>query len=326
MKRDLFGFERLYRAGDRYARTIRELLGADRTLDPIAIDAHLAGIPAPERTCLAAVRSVPPRYAHGTSRIEPGDLAALLRQAVARIIRGAPRPIAVALSGGLDSAIVLALVREMSPDVVPLVLDPQLPDYSEVARAVETASNAGVSARVCEVTGDDFRRAAPAAIAAFETPLYNLHPVAKYLLAREAQRIGIETVISGDGIDQVFTRDVSADYLPLASAAFDSQGIRLCTPFLDHDVIAHVLSLPPDPHKPALRDVAATLGIAGALIHGPKITRLAPPIDLEPVVPRARLAKLAERLGRALPVFRDDRDYVRWTTLALLVDAFEAWD
>lgn len=325
MKRDLFGFERLYRSGDGYARTIRELLGSDRTLDPIAIDAHLAGVPAPDRTCFASVAAVPPSYGRVEPRVAAGNLAALLRQAVARILRDAPRPITVALSGGLDSAIVLALVRESSPGVVPLVLDPQLPGYSEVDQAVATARHAGVDARVVPVTDDDFRGAVRAAIAAFETPLYNLHPVSKYLCAREARSAGFSTVISGDGIDQVFNRDASADYLPLTSAAFDAHGIALRTPFLDDDVVGHVLALPPDPHKRALREVGATLGVSETLVHGPKVSRLAPPLDLEPVVPRAKLAALAALIGRPMPRFSDDRDYVRWTTLALLVDAFEAW-
>ena len=325
MKRDLFGFERVYSVGDRYAHTIRELLATDRRLDPIAIDAHLAGIPTPDRTCFAAVAAVPPSYGRIAPRVQAGDLAALLRQAVARILRDAPRPIAVALSGGLDSALVLALVRELSPDVVALVLDPQLPGYSEVDQAVATARHLGVSARVLEVTGEDFRTALPAAIAAFENPLYNLHPVSKYLLARDAQRAGFSTVISGDGIDQVFTRDASADYLPLTSAAFDAHRIRLRTPFLDDDVVAHVLALPPDPHKRALRGVAATQNVPDPLVRGPKVSRLAPPLDLEPIVSRAKLASLAALIGRPLPALTEDRDNVRWTTLALLVDAFEAW-
>ena len=325
MKRDLFGFERLYRSGDRYGRTIRELLGADRSLDPIAIDAHFAGMPAPDRTCFAAVRAVPPSYGRTPPRLHAGDLAVLLRQAVARILRDAPRPIGVALSGGLDSAIVLALVRELEPDIEPIVLDPQLPGYSEVEQASDSARQAGGNVRVLIVTEDDIRAAVPAAIAAFETPLYNLHPISKYLLAREARTHGFATVISGDGIDQVFTRDVSADYLPLTSAAFADNGVLLRTPFLEDDVLAHVLSLPPDSEKRALREVAATLRVPQALVHGRKISRLAPPIDLTPLVPRTKLTALAAVLGRERPALDNDRDYVRWTTLALLLDAFEAW-
>ncbi len=326
MNRDLFGFERLYRSGDRYATTIRELLGADRTLDPVAVDAHFAGVPATDRTCFAAVRAIPPKFGWVKHREERGDLALLLRAAVARIVRESPRPLTVALSGGLDSAIVLALVREIDVDAGSIVLDPRLTGYSEVDHALATARHAGGSVSVVPVTAEDIRDALPAAIRAFETPLYNLHPVGKHLLARHAQNAGIATVISGDGIDQVFTRDVSADYLPLTRAAFDTHAVALRTPFLDRDVVAHVLSLPPDPDKRALREVAATLNVPDALVHGPKVSRLAPPIDLEPIVPRTKLAALASLIDHELPTaFADDREQVRWSTLALLVDAFEAW-
>ncbi len=320
MKRDLFGFERLYRAGDRFAPRIRTLLGPDRRLDMVAVDAHLAGTPVTERTMFAAVQQVPPSYSAATPG-QRGDLLQLLRAAVTRILEEAPGRVAVALSGGLDSAVVLALVHEVDPTVPAITLAPQLPDYSELDAVIATIRRDGRGELlVKEVTEDDYRDALPAAITAFETPLYNLHPVSKYLLAGEAKWDRIQTVISGDGIDQVFTRDVSADYLPLASAAFEAQGVALRTPFLDDHVVAHVLSLPPDPDKRALREVAATLRLLPDLVNRPKVSRLAPPIELD----LSKTSALGELLGR-MPSLNDDRDIVRWTTLAMVLDSFQAW-
>ncbi len=324
MNRDLFGFTRSYWSGDRHASTIRALLGNDRTLDPIAIEGHFMGVPVPDRTSFAAVRAVPPSYGRIEHRVCAGDFLTLLRTAVARILATAPRPIAVAVSGGLDSAIVLALVTELEPDAKALVHYPVLPGYSEYDSAMATLNHARVSGHMMKVTADDLLDALPAAITAFETPLYNLHPVTKYLLARHAGEQSFASVISGDGIDQVFTRDVSADYLPLTSAAFDACGVALHTPFLDGDVIAHVLSLPPSPDKRALRDVAATLpGVRPTLVTERKVSQFAPPIPLAGIVAPARLDALARRLGRER--IAGDRDDVRWTTLALLLDALEAW-
>lgn len=326
MRRDPFGFTRLYYTADRNGSTIRSLLKSDRTLDTIAIDAHLASGVDSSRTCFALVRAVPPgcELVDGTvrpwsPRVEAGDLGVALRAAIARIVESAPRPLVVALSGGLDSAVILALVREIDPTVEAIVLAPQIPDYNEIDVAAETARHTGASIDVIEVTETDLRAATPAAIAAFEAPLYNLHPVSKWLLARETKARGIASVISGDGADQLFTRDVSADYLPLTSAAFATASVALHVPFLDDDVVARVLALPPDRDKRALRELGATLPIPQTLVTDRKVSRLAPPMPLD--VPASKLRELAKLIGRELPPDPD----VRWETLALLVDAFEAW-
>jgi asparagine synthase (glutamine-hydrolysing) len=326
ISRDAFGFTRLYYTADQAGSTVRALLGADRTLDTVALDAHFAGGVDSSRTCFAAVRAVPPGHdlLRGTvrpwqPRVEAGDLGGALRAAVARIVHTAPRPLAVALSGGLDSAVVLALVREVEPTVTPLVLAPRFASYSEVDAALETARVAGATATVLEVTAEEFCGAVPAAIAAFEAPLYNLHPVSKWLLADRARAAGFASLISGDGADQVFTRDVSADYLPLTSAAFATAGVALATPFLDDEVIARVLAVPPDAEKRALREVGATLAIPPPLVRDRKISRLAPPMSLG--IPAAKLRDLAALVGRDLPPTPD----VRWETLAVLVDSFGAW-
>jgi hypothetical protein len=326
MRRDPFGLTRLFYTTGRAGTTVRQLLGSDRSLDPVAIGAHLAGGVERARTCFAAVRAVPPGHElvlgavrSWELRAEAGDLGAALRAAIARIVDTAPRPFAVALSGGLDSAIVLALVRELHPSVTPLVLAPTIPDYTEVETAVETARVAGTAAAVIEVTGEEFICAVPAAISAFEAPIYNLHPVSKWLLADHARAAGFASVISGDGADQVFTRDVSGDYLPLASAAFAAAGVGLFTPFLDHDVIVRVLAMPPDAEKRALREFGRTLPIPLPLVRDRKVSRLAPPMSLG--IPAAKLRDLATLVRRDLPASPD----VRWETLALLIDSFGGW-
>lgn len=342
MTRDPFGLLRCYYdvGGRCRAPTVRAIFDAlpnlPRTLDRIAVAAHLEGRTTPDRSFFAAVRSVPPGHVlvpgstGFTTRpyeIEPcaGDLRELLCRSIAAALEQAPRPMAVALSGGLDSALVLALVRQLDPEVPALMLAPRLEGYSELDAATLTAQSLHADLRVIEADADDFRNALPEAIAALEVPLYNLHPVSKFLLARAARSEGIATLVTGDGADHVFTRDDSADYLPLVGAAFAACDIDLRTPFLDHAVIAHLLSQPVDSHKLALREIGKTLPIPQALVREPKVGKLAPPIDLSPIVSPAKLERLAALLGRARPSFDDDRDRVRWSTLALLVDAFAAW-
>jgi asparagine synthase (glutamine-hydrolysing) len=342
MIRDPLGFTRCYYdlAGRAHAPTVRELFDAipdlPRALDTVTVAAHLSGRTTPDRSFFREIRAVPPGHQLERSpqgfttrpcdvRARLGDLPELMRTSIARSIGSAPGPVAVALSGGLDSALVLALAHEIDPSIPGLVLAPQLEGYSELDAATRTAHRVGAQVHVVQVTADDFTDALPAAIEAMEVPLYNLHPVGKLLLARAARRAGFVTLLSGDGADHVLTRDRSADYLPLVGAAFASVGVELCSPFLDDAVMAHLLAGPIDPNKVELRALGATLPIPSELIREKKVGRLAPPIDLGRVVPRGKLERLAAMLQSELPSFRDDRDAVRWATLALLVDAFEAW-
>jgi asparagine synthase (glutamine-hydrolysing) len=340
--RDPFGFHRVFYdvAGRAHALTIRALLDAlpdlPRTLDLAAIAGHLDGAPAPDRTLFEAVRAVPPGHAlrlegdHPSVTAHPpqpqaGDFPALLRASIAETLASGRR-CAVALSGGLDSAVVLALVRALGGTTVPAyVLAARLDDYCELAPAQRTAERLGAEVVVVEATAADLAGALPETIRHVEVPLYNPHPVAKLLLARALARDGIEVVLSGDAADHVMGRDSSADYLPLVHALFHAAGVELRSPFLDPRVVAHLLAVPPDPDKQALRDLAATLPVAAELVAGRKVSRLAPPLDLSGLVSGGALATLARLLGRELPPLGDDRQRVLWTTTALLLDAFGAW-
>jgi asparagine synthetase B (glutamine-hydrolysing) len=341
MIRDPFGLHRLYYdlEGRATAPTIRRLFAAlpdlPRTLDPLTATAHLGGRALPrDRSPFAAIRAVEPGHAlvrdpqgWRTIPAEPvpaaGHLGALLSAALRPL--PAAGQAAVALSGGLDSAIVLALVHAIDPAVPALVLEAQLDRYGELDEARATADQIGAPMIVAHVDAADFRAALPDAIAAMEAPLYNLHPVSKLLFARAARRCGFTTVFTGDGADQLLSRDRSADYLPLVSAAFASAGVELRAPFLDPRVVAHFLGAPPDPEKQALRQLAAALPIREALVRGRKVSRLTPPIDLHDVVEECALRRLASATGLQPPTQRDDRDpacQTRWITLALLCRAF----
>jgi asparagine synthase (glutamine-hydrolysing) len=342
MIRDPFGLQRLHYElnGSMHASTVREIFAErpqlPRTLDRLAVAGHLCGEATPQRSFFQAIGAVPPGHAlvrteqrfmtrpHPT-RPKPGNLSSLLQATLERAIEAAPRPIAVALSGGLDSAVVLALAHTIDSSIPAIVLAPRIEGYSELEGAKLTAQKVGADLCVAEVTANDFLHALPAAIAAMEVPLYNLHPVGKLLLGQAARRAGFATLLTGDGVDQVFKRDQSADYLPLVGAAFQAAGVELVAPFLDNEVIGHLLSLPIDAEKTELRAMAANLPIPNALSASKKVTRLFPPIDLEPLVSRDKLVRLAEKLESDVPTFLDDRSRVRFSTLALLLDAFEAW-
>lgn len=229
--------------------------------------------------------------------------------------------VALALSGGLDSALLLALLHDMGARHIPVyILATGLPDYCERDAALAVARRLHAEAVVIDATADDFVAALPAVIRHIEEPLYNLHPVAKLLLARAMRRDGIDIAISGDGADQVLTRDVSADYLPLCHALFDAAGVTLHAPFLDAAVVRHLVSIAPDAHKQCLRDLAALFDLPSRLVSGPKRSRLAPAMDLSAWLDRPRIVALAHALDRPAPDLSADAQRVLWTTLLLTLD------
>lgn len=333
-RRDPFGFTRVCFRRDTGASadSLRSLLEQNpfvpRTIDRHFLQNHLSGKSPGDRTVLESIAELPPGHALAVTPDGPavapwsplpdaGDLAARLADAVERALAGGGR-CAVALSGGLDSAIVLALTGRRVPAYV---LDPSLPGYSERAEALRTARTVGAEVVVVEASEDDFREALPAAVAAVECPLYNAHPVGKLLLARAMARDGVTLALSGDGADHVVKRDASADYLPLARDLFRAAGVSLVSPFLDDAVVAHLLALPPDPGKPALRAVGAGLGVVRELVAGPKLGRWCPPLRRDGLPSHADRERLEDALGAPLPPPADDPAWMRQTTAAMLLAA-----
>ena len=335
--RDPFGFnKRVYhpRSGAS-AETIHALL-RDHSLsagepDSTAIAGFLSGRRLIGRTLLQDVLALPPGHTLLSSpqgfvvnavpdEARRGDLHQLLRASL-QIALDSGKRVALALSGGLDSALLLVLLRAIGDQDVPVyILAVDLPDYSELDAALDTAHRWGVEPIVVEAGEADFVAALPEAIRHVEEPLFNLHPVAKLLLAKAMHRDGIELAISGDGADQVLNRDRSANYLPLCKALFDAVSVELHAPFLDPAVVAHLFSLPPDPAKQCLRDLADTLHLRAQLVRGPKRSRLAPPMALGPLLDKTRIATLAFRLQLPAPGLHDDAERVLWTTLLLALD------
>jgi asparagine synthase (glutamine-hydrolysing) len=162
----------------------------------------------------------------------------------------------------------------------------------------------------------------PAAIAGGECPLYNLHPVSRYLLTQAVRADGFTTLVTGDGADEAFHGTSGADSLPIVDSLARAAGVLPFAPFLADDV-APFIAL--DPDKRALRALALELGVPAEIALRPKQARFAPPIDLGVFTDDPRIAELAKLLGRpATPV--DDRDAVGRITLALLSRRFPGLD
>ncbi|KFG92449.1 asparagine synthase [Burkholderia paludis] len=340
--RDPFGFDRLHyhpRSGAT-ASGIREVLRMSGQPagepDAAAIAGYLGGARLVGRTVLRDVLAVPPghtliRSPQGLT-VQPAleqprhaDLETVLRASLQRALDSGKR-VALALSGGLDSALLLALLRELGalPHVTCYVLVTDLPDYCERDAALELAAQMQAAVRIVRANEADFVAALPRTTHAVEEPMFNLHPVAKLLLAEAMAADGIEVAITGDGADQVLRRDRSANYLPLCHALFDAASVDLHPPFVDTAVVAHLTSVAPDPDKQCLRDLGARLNLPDRLVHGPKRGRLAPAMDLAPLLDRERTRALADALGLAAPTLQADTERVLWTTLSLILDHLDA--
>lgn len=338
--RDLFGFNRLhYRPqSDTFAGTIRAVLDACEQTpdapDAAAIAGYLSGARLVGRTVLRDVLAVP--TGHALVRSPQGltvqampesprraELETVLRASLQRALDSGKR-VALALSGGLDSALLLALLRELGAhrQVTSYILATDMPDYCELDAALELAGRMQAAIKIVRVNEADFVAALPRTTFAVEEPMFNLHPVAKLLLAEAMAADGIEIAITGDGADQVLRRDRSANYLPLCHALFDAARVELHPPFVDADVVAHLTAIAPDPDKQCLRELGGRLDLPDRLVRGPKRGRLAPAMDLAAWLNGERTREIAAKLGVAAPTLHADTERVLWTTITLLLDHF----
>ncbi|ALM81616.1 asparagine synthase-related protein [Bordetella sp. N] len=340
--RDEFGFRRIVYAEQEEVTSdsIKGLLQASQAAagvpDVAAIQGYLTGARLPEHTVLRDVRAVPLGHSlirspqgwslrPATGAAERGNLKEALRASLQSALDSGKR-VALALSGGLDSALLLALLKEMGlqRSIPSYILVTDLPDYCERDTALDIADRLDARVKLVRASGADFVAALPDATRSVEEPMFNLHPVAKLLLARGMAADGIAVAITGDGADQVMRRDYSANYLPLCKALFAAASVTLHAPFLDAAVVRHLTSLPPDPDKQCLRDLGEQLNLPDRLVRGPKRGRLAPAMDLSSLVSDDRLRDLSTALGISSPGLRTDSERVLWTTLALLLDDLRA--
>jgi hypothetical protein len=322
--RDPLGLVRLFRrtADGAVAGRIRDLADAGssaRQLDPVGVAMAWGQRPEGPQTCFAGIESLP------RGRPRPRQTRAALREVLllaAATLARSQATLAIGLSGGLDSALVVALLRAVgASDLVLYTVSSGIPGYDESDKARASAAHFGLPLRVVEVDASDFLVALPDGIAAAETPLFNLHPIERLLLARAVAAEGVGALITGDGADQVFAGHPPAIFLPIVSAFFDAAGVTLRSPFFDPEVMALGLGAAPDPGKSALRALATELGCPPFLLTSKKQVRLVPPMNLERFIRSDRFERLASALG--LPVsLGTDRERIQWITLSLLWEAF----
>ena len=114
-------------------------------------------------------------------------------------------PLCVQLSGGVDSAAVLALAAQSSDrplHAFTVCFDEQ--DYSEAAIAAQMAHHVGAEWHPVPVRRDQIATHLEAAVIQGEGLAINGHIVAKYVLSRAVQKAGFKVALTGEGADEVF--------------------------------------------------------------------------------------------------------------------------
>ena len=218
-----------------WASEVRALLASQwvpRVADPTAVAGTLAygSVPHP-RTLVADVRAFPAGHYQWFDLMRPGDwqpssprrfwslpqpadgagideqeavaeMRSLLRSAVTEHLV-ADVPVAVFLSGGLDSTTVAAIAAQASPSPVAFTVGfPDDSDFCELHAAQQTAERLGLEHRSVQLAAADLPALAEAWLAGQDQP--SMDGLNTYVISHAIRQIGLKVALSGLGGDELF--------------------------------------------------------------------------------------------------------------------------
>jgi asparagine synthase (glutamine-hydrolysing) len=137
-----------------------------------------------------------------TGREAAAEIRAALRDSVRAHLR-ADVPVGAFLSSGIDSTAVVALAREVKPDLVTFTAGFPDEGYSEIEVAADTAAQLGVRQVPTVVEPADVLRELPRILWHLDDPVADPSLVPLYFLARTAAR-HVTVALSGEGADELF--------------------------------------------------------------------------------------------------------------------------
>ncbi len=109
------------------------------------------------------------------------------------------RTIHIALSGGLDSQAIALFAKENGFDVQAYYLKSDIKGYCEAEQVQKFCKRWSIDCHEIKTDLNDFITSLKPFLKVTECPIYNLHPVSKWILAREIQKKGVHKIYSGDG-------------------------------------------------------------------------------------------------------------------------------
>lgn len=341
-RRVLFDLDGLAHASSLAALLARVPEARRAGFDALGVASAFGHADAPTRTCLRGVRAVPPggalvrgsdgRLAATNAGLESTPsmpdtsddaLARTLVSAARGMLSTARRPL-VSLGGGIDGPLAVMAARRAGIDLT-AAITVTMPGtaYDESALARATARALGLSLEEVRITPADLALELPRAVRQAETPLYNLHPVSRCIIAAAAAARGHDALVTGDGADQAAAgAREPADYVPIVAALTSGAGLSLAAPFVDAAVVAS-LAASPDKAKTRLRRLARAWGLPAELAERAKVPRFAPSLPRD-AYPKAQVTeRLSRALQRPLAWSDDDRLNVGIASLVHFVSAFE---
>jgi asparagine synthase (glutamine-hydrolysing) len=115
-------------------------------------------------------------------------------------------PYGLFLSGGVDSAALLAAMRQLSdrPVVALTAAFPEMAHKDESLKAQNLARICGAEHHRIEVLERDFLATLPALAACLDDPVADASALPLYLLGAAARELGLKVVLSGEGADELF--------------------------------------------------------------------------------------------------------------------------
>ena len=144
-----------------------------------------------------------------TLREDPLHPVASVKQALGeacQLMGTADVPVAVALSGGIDSSLVAALTaRHFSRDLHAFTIGyTGRPATDERSQAQELAQRLGIGFTEVEISDDEVIAEFPRMMAAMDTPIADIAAYGYYAVSRAARSAGYPVLLSGTGGDEFF--------------------------------------------------------------------------------------------------------------------------
>lgn len=130
------------------------------------------------------------------------EIQAVLRDSVNVHMRS-DVPVGAFLSGGIDSSFVVALAREINPNLKTFSVGFEREGFSEIDVAKETAQVLNVENISYVITPEEYMKELPKIIWHLDDPLADPAAIPLYFVAREARK-HVTVVLSGEGADELF--------------------------------------------------------------------------------------------------------------------------
>jgi asparagine synthase (glutamine-hydrolysing) len=166
------------------------------------------------KTLFTGIQTIPPGYIlevdsqftptlYSYTKIShPGDIDVLLSDAISKRV---PKfPLALTLSGGIDSCIIALYLKKLQHTFTCYTVDFVGSKFSELVDVERFCSRHSLRTKVVTITPDDLRSNFCESVINAEHLVINPHSAAKLLINKEMNADGFRVCMTGDGADELF--------------------------------------------------------------------------------------------------------------------------